>query len=113
MSREVVTRLYCHNDLISLVMLDRQRKPLMRTNVRRRESWEWSDHTLLGVYPPPPYLPMQGPLGFPCLVVEPFDGGDGTRPAQRSTVRTVGDLPDATLTVLPEAIAVGRGCVAP
>ena len=56
---------------------------------------------------------MQGPLGFPCLVVEPFDGGEGTRPAQRATVRTVGDLPDATLTVLPEAIAVGRGCVAP
>ncbi len=56
---------------------------------------------------------MQGPLGFPCLVVEPFDGGEGTRPAQRATVRTVGDLPDATFTVLPEAIAVGRGCVAP
>jgi hypothetical protein len=37
----------------------------------------------------------------------------GTRPAQRSTVRTVGDLPDATSTVLPEAIAGGRGCVAP
>jgi len=56
---------------------------------------------------------MQGPLGFPCLVVEPFDGGDGTRPAQRTTVRTVSDLPDATFTVLPEAIAVGRGCGAP
>jgi hypothetical protein len=56
---------------------------------------------------------MQGPLGFPCLVVEPFDGGNGTRPAQRATVRTVSDLPDATLTVLPEAIAGSRGCVAP
>ena len=72
------------------------------------QQWE----PLLGVYPPPPYLPMQGPLGFPCLLVEPFDGGDGTRPAQRSTVRTVGDLPDATFTVLPEAIAVGRRCLA-
>ena len=67
----------------------------------------------LGVSPQPPYLPMQGPLGFPCLLVEPFDGGDGTRPAQRATVRTVGDLPEATVTVLPEAIAVGRRCVAP
>ena len=56
---------------------------------------------------------MQGPLGLPCLVVEPFDGGEGTRSAQRATVRTVGDLPDATFTVLPEAIAVSRGCVAP
>src|SRR5262245_12354613 len=45
MSREVVTSLCCHNYLISLVMLDRQRKPLMRTDVRRRETWEWSDHT--------------------------------------------------------------------
>ena len=68
---------------------------------------------LLGVSPPPPDLPMQGPLGFPCLVVEPFDGGEGTRPAKRATVRTVGDLPEATVTVLPEAIAVSRGCVAP
>ena len=56
---------------------------------------------------------MQGPLGFPCLVVEPFDGGDGTRPAQRAAVRAVGDLPEATVTVVPEAIAVGRRCVAP
>ena len=56
---------------------------------------------------------MQGPLGFPCLVVKPFDGSDGTRPTQRATVRTVGDLPEATLAVLPEAIAVSRGCVAP
>jgi hypothetical protein len=56
---------------------------------------------------------MQGPLGFPCLVVKPFDGSDGTRPTQRATVRTVGDLPEATLTVLPEAIAGSRGCVAP
>ena len=68
---------------------------------------------LLGVYPPPPDLPMQGPLGFPCLVVKPFDGSDGTRPTQRATVRTVGDLPDAPSTVLPNAIAGGRGCVAP
>jgi hypothetical protein len=45
MSREVVTRLYCHNDLISLVMLDRQREPLMYIDSRRREIWEWSDHT--------------------------------------------------------------------
>ena len=67
----------------------------------------------LGVYPPLPYLSMQGPLGFPGLVVEPFDGGEGTRPAQRATVRPVGDLPEATSTVLPEAIAVGGRCVAP
>ena len=37
--------LYCHNYLISLVRLDRQRKLLMRTDVKRREIWEWSDHT--------------------------------------------------------------------
>jgi hypothetical protein len=48
MSREVVTSLYCHNHLISLVMLDRQRQPLMRINVKRREIWEWSDHTRSG-----------------------------------------------------------------
>jgi hypothetical protein len=46
MSREVVAILYCHNSLISLVGLDCQRKPLMRTDVKRREIWEWSDHTL-------------------------------------------------------------------
>ena len=45
MSREVVTSLYSHKQLISLVMLDHQRQPLMRTDVRRREIWEWSDHT--------------------------------------------------------------------
>jgi hypothetical protein len=45
MSREVVTSLYCHNHLISLVMLDCQRQHLMRINVKRREIWEWSDHT--------------------------------------------------------------------
>jgi hypothetical protein len=28
--------------------LDCQRKPLMRTDVKRREIWEWSDHTLIG-----------------------------------------------------------------
>jgi hypothetical protein len=56
---------------------------------------------------------MQGPLGCPCLMVEPFDGGEGTRPAQRATMRMVGDLPDATFTVLSEAIAGGRGWVAP
>jgi hypothetical protein len=55
---------------------------------------------------------MQGPLHCPCLVIEPFDGGDGTRPAERATVRPVGDLPAATATVLPEAIAVGGVCVA-
>jgi hypothetical protein len=48
MSREVVAILYCHNSLISLVGLDCQRKPLMRTDVKRREIWEWSDHTLIG-----------------------------------------------------------------
>ena len=41
----MVTRLYCPNHLISLAMLDRQRQPLMRTDVSRREIWEWSDHT--------------------------------------------------------------------
>jgi len=45
MSREVVAILYCHNSLISLVGLDCQRKLLMRTDVKRREIWEWSDHT--------------------------------------------------------------------
>ena len=45
MSREVVTTPYSHNHLISLVMLDRQSQPLMRTDVRRREIWEWRDHT--------------------------------------------------------------------
>jgi hypothetical protein len=48
MSREVVAILYCHNSLISLVGLDFQRKPLMRTDVKRHEIWEWSDHTRLG-----------------------------------------------------------------
>ena len=43
--------LYCHNYLISLVRLDRQRKLLMRTDVKRREIWEWSDHTLLAKLP--------------------------------------------------------------
>jgi hypothetical protein len=47
MNREVITRLYCHNDLISLVMLDRQREPLMYIDLMRREIWEWSDHTPL------------------------------------------------------------------
>ena len=45
MSREVVAILYCHNSLISLVGLDCQRKLLMCTDVKRREIWEWSDHT--------------------------------------------------------------------
>src|SRR5688572_15378964 len=45
MSRAVVTSLYCHNHLISLVMLDCQRQPLMCIDVKRREIWEWSDHT--------------------------------------------------------------------
>jgi hypothetical protein len=31
--------------LVSLVMLDHQKNPLMRTDVKRREIWEWSDHT--------------------------------------------------------------------
>lgn len=48
MSREVVVCLYCHNYLISLIRLDRQRKLLMRTDVKRREIWEWSDHTPTG-----------------------------------------------------------------
>ena len=34
MSGAVVTSLYCHNYLISFIMLDRQRKPLMRTDVK-------------------------------------------------------------------------------
>jgi hypothetical protein len=45
MNKALVTSLYFHNHLISLVMLDRQRKPLMRTDVKRREIWEWRDHT--------------------------------------------------------------------
>jgi hypothetical protein len=45
MSREVVAILYYHKYLISLVRLDRQRKLLMRADVKRREIWEWSDHT--------------------------------------------------------------------
>ena len=44
MSRAVVTSLYCHKHLMSFVMLDPQRKLLMRTDVKRREIWEWSDH---------------------------------------------------------------------
>jgi hypothetical protein len=28
-------------------MLDHQKNPLMRTDVKRREIWEWSDHTLV------------------------------------------------------------------
>ena len=47
MSREVVTSLYSHKHLISLIMLDRQRQLLIRTDVRRGEIWEWSDHTHL------------------------------------------------------------------
>jgi hypothetical protein len=43
----VVTSLYCPKQLISLVMLDRQRQPLMRIDVKQRKIWEWSDHTLL------------------------------------------------------------------
>jgi hypothetical protein len=45
MSREVVPSLYCYNYLISFVMLDYQRKPLMRIDVKQLEIWEWSDHT--------------------------------------------------------------------
>jgi len=37
--------MYRHNRLISLVMAYRPRKPLKHTDVRRREIWEWSDHT--------------------------------------------------------------------
>jgi hypothetical protein len=47
MSREGVESLYCHNYLISLVRLDRQRKLLTRTDVKHREIWEWRDHTRL------------------------------------------------------------------
>ena len=65
------------------------------------------------VSPPPPDLPMQGPLGCPCFVVAPSDGGDGTRPAECATLRPVGDLPAATAAVLPEAIAVAEVCMAP
>ena len=36
-----------HKHLMSFVMLDPQRKLLMRTDVKRREIWEWSDHTPL------------------------------------------------------------------
>jgi hypothetical protein len=46
----VVTSLYCHNHLVSLVMLDHQKNPLMRTDVKRREIWEWSDHTPLHLH---------------------------------------------------------------
>ena len=46
--QKVVAILYCHNSLISLVGLDCQRKLLMRTDVKRREIWEWSDHTHQG-----------------------------------------------------------------
>jgi hypothetical protein len=45
MSREVVTSLYCHKPLISFIILDRQRQPLMRIDIKRHEIWEWSDHT--------------------------------------------------------------------
>ena len=45
MGGEVVTSLYCHKHLISLTILDRQRQPLIRPDVKRREIWEWSDHT--------------------------------------------------------------------
>jgi hypothetical protein len=45
MSREVVTSLYFHNHLISLVMLEFQRKPLMLTVDEGRDIWEWRDHT--------------------------------------------------------------------
>jgi hypothetical protein len=38
--------------LVSLVMLDHQKNPLMRTDVKRREIWEWSDHTPQGGAPP-------------------------------------------------------------
>lgn len=67
MSREVVTSLYCHNQLISLVMLDRQRQPLMRINVKRREIWEWSDHTPLqwGIPVVGAGAPVTGLVGFP------------------------------------------------
>jgi hypothetical protein len=37
----VVTSLYCHNHLVSLVMLDHQKNLLMRTDVKRREIWEY------------------------------------------------------------------------
>ena len=33
-------------------MLDRQRKPLMRIDVKRGEIWEWRDHTRTSVYDP-------------------------------------------------------------
>jgi hypothetical protein len=56
---------------------------------------------------------MQGSLGYPCFVVAPFDGGDGTRPAERATLRPVGDLPAATAAVLPATIAVAEVCMAP
>jgi hypothetical protein len=41
----VIASLHCHYHLISLVMQDGRRKPLMRTDVKQRESWEWRDHT--------------------------------------------------------------------
>jgi hypothetical protein len=52
MSREVAAILYCHNHLISLVILDFQRKPLMHTDVTRREIWEWRDHTHIKLLKP-------------------------------------------------------------
>ena len=92
MSRAVVTSLYCHNYLISLIMLDCQRKRLMRTDVKRREVWEWRDHTRLihgatWVIDAPQWLvssllpfSIASPLGMasvlllPCLPrINPFD----------------------------------------
>ena len=59
----MVTTPYSHNHLISLVMLDRQSQPLMHTDVRRREIWEWSDHT--PSLPPVTDLPQQEPRRQP------------------------------------------------
>jgi hypothetical protein len=51
----VIASLHCHYHLISLVMQDGRRKPLMRTDVKQRESWEWRDHTpLRQAYPGEP-----------------------------------------------------------
>jgi lysophospholipase L1-like esterase len=81
MNREVVTSLYYHNRLISLVMLDRQRKPLMRTDIKRREIWEWSDHTQrTGVK----YLDYSRFIDWPQTGFTLEDGGHPTAQGHRT-----------------------------
>jgi len=90
MSREVVAILYCHNHLISLVILDFQRKPLMHTDVTRREIWEWRDHTR-----EKPVLVARVRIDIPkprrsCLMRAPtFTGLTGSIPSVESLDRNV------------------------